>query len=446
LAGAKKPGMTPNTLSCLRCLRFCLLALLALLGMNGAQAIVVRAVGYDLIVNARRFVIKGVNYSPVPTGVVPGEVPFGDYFVPNYANVWKPDLDAMRAAGVNVIRLYAGNPALNAGSPSSAGNWKQFLDYAYNNGDKPIYVIMFSFTLGGVIAEGGAGYQQYLKDYALLVRSTVRHPAVFGYAVGNEIFGGQENNPRFWRNYGNLLDAAQAAGRSQGEDPFLITATVDDFTPQNQWPVIINGERSRQLRNLDAWGINIYRGPNLGGPGNLPFPQYKRIANALNFKKPLILTEFGTPHTTRPADVYGQNVTTPIANLDDVPENQMGSGQPYFAATTTTNFITSLWNAITANVGAGNDQVCVGGFIFDWSDEYWKGNNVNVQVGGPDVNFKGGAFAGSYADEAGYGLSSSVPNSQYGSGQPNIVRTFFKAYNAVTTLYNASSNTGKELY
>jgi hypothetical protein len=137
---------------------------------------------------------RGVNYAPVPTGVRPNQAPFGDYFVPNYANVWKPDLDAMRAAGVNVIRLYAGDPALNAGSPDSAGNWKEFLDYAYNNGDKPIYVIMFSFTLGGVIAEGGADYRQYLKDYANLVRSTVTHPAVFGYCVGNEIFGGQTGN------------------------------------------------------------------------------------------------------------------------------------------------------------------------------------------------------------------------------------------------------------
>ena len=235
-------------------------------------------------------------------------------------------------------------------------------------------------------------------------------------------------------------------GVQQGEDPFLINATVDNFTPQTQWPVIIRGEQSNQLTHLDAWGINIYRGPNLGGPDNLPFPQYKRIANTLNFKKPLIVTEFGTPHTTRPANVYGQNVTTPIANLDDVPEDQMGPGKPYFAATTTSNFITTLWNAITANVGAGNDQVCVGGFIFDWCDEYWKGNNVNVQVGGPNVNFLGGAFAGSYADEAGFGLSSSVPNSQYGQGKPNIVRTFFKAYNAVSTLYNASSGTGTELY
>ena len=439
--------MIPNTLSCFRCLRFSLLALLALLGMNGAQAIVVKAVGYDLYVNGQRFVIKGVNYSPVPTGVLPGQSPFGDYFVPNFANVWKPDLDKMRAAGVNVIKLYAGNPVLNAGAPGSSGNWKDFLDYAYNNGDKPIYVVMFSFTLGGEIAAGGAAYKQYIEDYQLLVKSTVRHKAVFGYTVGNEIFGGQENNPQFWKNYGNLLNAARTAGQSQGENPFLITATVDNFTPENQWPVIKKGEKSNQLKNLDAWGINIYRGPNLGGPGNLPFPQYKNLAQSLNFKKPLILTEFGTPHTTRPAPgVYGQNVTTPIANLDDVPENQMGAGQPYFDATTTSNFITSLWLAITANVGAENKQVCVGGFLFDWSDEYWKGNNENVQVGGPEVKFQGGAFAGGYADEAGYGLSSSVPNSQYGSGQPNIVRTFFKAYNTVSTLYNASSDTGKELY
>ena len=293
--------MIPNTLSSLRCLRCSLLALLALLGMNGAQAVVVRAVGFDLIVDGQRFVIKGVNYSPVPTGVRPGERPYGDYFVPNFANVWKPDLDAMRAAGVNVIRLYAGNPALNAGKPGSAGNWKDFLDYAYNGGVKPIYVIMFSYTQGGVIAEGGAGYLQYLKDYANLVRSTVSHPAVFGYCVGNEIFGGLAGNDQFWNRYGRLVDAAHAAGVQQGEDPLLINATVDNYTPQTQWPVIIRGEQSNQLTHLDAWGINIYRGPNLGGPGNLPFPQYKRIANVLNFKKPLIVTEFGTPHTTRPA-------------------------------------------------------------------------------------------------------------------------------------------------
>ncbi len=69
-------------------------------------------------------VIKGMNYSPVPIGAVPGNPPYGDYFVPEYSNVWTPDIQSMRAAGVNAIKLYAGNPGLNAGEPGSAGNWK----------------------------------------------------------------------------------------------------------------------------------------------------------------------------------------------------------------------------------------------------------------------------------------------------------------------------------
>ena len=86
-------------------------------------------------------VIKGMNYSPVPIGALPGNPPYGDYFTPEYRNVWLPDIESMRAAGVNAIKLYAGNPALNAGAPGSSGNWKQFLDTCYNAGTNPIYVV-----------------------------------------------------------------------------------------------------------------------------------------------------------------------------------------------------------------------------------------------------------------------------------------------------------------
>jgi hypothetical protein len=87
-----------------------------------------------------------------------------------------------------------------------------------------------------------------------------------------------------------------------------------------------------------------------------------------------------------------------------------------------------------------------GGFIFDWCDEYWKGNNNNMQVGGPDGSFKGGAFAGSYCDEAGFGVASAVDQSTYGQGKQNISRRLFKGYGAVKTFYNASSELGDELY
>jgi hypothetical protein len=413
-----------------------------------ATSAVVTANGFQLKLNGQPSVAKGMNYSPVPIGTAPGNPPYGDYFVPNYANVWKPDIDKIREAGVNVIKLYAGNPDLNAGAPGTAGNWKAFLDYCYNGGNKPVYVVMFSYTQGGVIAQGGTGLNNYIRQYDELVKSTVKHPTVFGYLVGNEIFDGVTQNPQFWTNFGRLIDAAQGAGLSQGQNPFLMTAINDEFTPQSSWPAIKLGEQSGKLRNLDSWGINIYRGPEFGGAGNSVFTQYLALMNSFQtpLKKPLILGEWGTPHTTRPIGIYGQPSTQPVTNLDDVPESQMGSGQPYFAAQPVATFLNTQWNTIKTNLKAGTNQVCAGGFIFDWCDEYWKGNNNFMQVGGPSAGFQGGAFAGGYWDEAGFGVTSAVDQSTYGQGKPNISRRLFKGYNAVKTFYNGSSPSGSELY
>jgi hypothetical protein len=408
------------------CIAASLGILLAISGISSSEAATVTTNGFDLFVNGTRTVIKGMNYSPVPIGAQPGDPPYGDYFVPNYSNVWTPDIQSLRAAGVNAIKLYAGNPGLNAGQPGTAGNWKAFLDACYNGGTNPIYVVMFSYVQGDVIAAGGAAYNQYVTDYQNMVQSTVTHPAVLGYCVGNEIFGGAvTTNPTFWQNFGALLNAARAAGQSQGVTPFLMTATNDNYTPADAWPAIKLGEASEQLGSLDAWGINVYRGPLFGGAGNSVFLQYQQLMASLNKTKPLILGEWGTPHSTRPASTppsqpgyYGATgqASVPPINLDTIPQNQMGQGQPYFAATTTSQFLTTQWQTIKANIGAGTNQVCVGGFIFDWCDEYWKGTNPNVQLGGPDQNFQGGAFAGGYWDEAWFGITSAVNQSQYGSG------------------------------
>jgi hypothetical protein len=416
---------------------------------NARAATVVKADGYNLHLNGKPFVIKGMNYSPVPIGMAPEFIPYGDYFIPYYANVWKPDLDKIREAGINVIKLYAGNPDLNAGAPGSAGNWKDFLDYCYNGGNRPVYVVMFSYTQGGVIAQGGTGLNDYIRQYDKLVKSTAKHPAVFGYMIGNEIFDGVTGNAQFWTNFGKLIDAADGAGRSQGEKPFLTTATNDNFTPQNSWPAIKLGEQSGKLKNLDAWCINIYRGPEFGGANNSIFTQYAALIKSLpGPKKPLILGEWGTPHTTRPAPgVYGTNATTPVKNLDDVLESQMGTGQPYYDAVPVAKFLNTQWNTIKANLAANRDeQVCVGGFIFDWCDEYWKAGNNNVQTGGPNPNFFDTGFAGNYWDEAGFGVTSAVNQSTYGQGKLNISRTLFKGYDAVKVFFNASSQTGGELY
>lgn len=404
--------------------------------------------GFVLKVNGKRFAIKGMNYAPVPTGAEPKYIPYGDYFIPYYKNVWKPDVDNMRAAGVNMIKLYAGNPDLNAGAPGSAGNWKQFLDYCYNGGTKPIYVMMFSFTEGGVIRGGGPGLDNYISQYTELVKSTVTHPAVFGYMVGNEIYDDNAPaDPQFWTNFGRLVDAANDAGLSQGKKPFLTTATNDNFTLKASWPAIELGEKSGKLKNIDSWTINIYRSANMGGIGNSPFTQYAQLMNALGETKPLIVGEWGTPHTTRPAPTYyGSACVVPIKNLDEVPKSKMGTGNPYYDATPVADFLTSVWNAIKGNIGAKSFQVCVGGFLFIWSDEYYKAKNPNVQQGGPEPKFQRGSLAGSYYDEAAFGVTSSVDQSLYGGNNPDITRTQFKGYAAVKRFYNASSHSGGDLY
>ena len=385
-----------------------------------------------------------------PVCAVPGEPPFGDYFTPLYGNVWRPDIDKMRAACINVVKLYAGDPDKNAGEPGSAGKWKEFLDYCYNNGDRPIYVVMFSFTLGGEIANG-AGLDTYIKQYTALVKSTVNHKAVFGYMIGNEIFGGGvTDNEQFWTNFGKLIDAADEAGRSQGALPFLMTAINDEFV-EGRWKAILKGEESHKLGNLDAWCINIYRGSQIGGNGNSPFTQYAEMMQKLNVPgvNPLILGEWGTPHTTRPATEYSKPAITPVINLDDVPESQMGKGKPYFDAVPVGDFLTEQWDTIKANLkkpgyahnrNAGAVRVCVGRFIFDWCDEYWKGNNRGVQVGGPNPGFLGAAFAGGYWDEAGFGVTGAV------SGADASGRPLFKGYNAMKSFYAESSHRGQELY
>ena len=205
--------------------------LLAALALSSSRAATVTTNGFDLFVNGSRMVIKGMNYSPVPIGASPA-IPRTEIILSRNTAMFGPltfkacaRRASMRSNFTQAIRRSM--PA----QPGSAGNWKAFLDACYNGGTNPIYVVMFSYVQGDVIAAGGAAYQQYITDYQNLVGSTATHPAILGYCVGNEIFGGVTSNAQFWANFGALLNAAKAAGQQQGVTPFLMTATNDDYTP-----------------------------------------------------------------------------------------------------------------------------------------------------------------------------------------------------------------------
>src|SRR5215831_17188766 len=63
--------------------------ILLLITAGPVPAAVVTENGFQIQLNGQPFVIKGMNYSPVPIGTAPGNVPYGDYFVSDYANVWQ---------------------------------------------------------------------------------------------------------------------------------------------------------------------------------------------------------------------------------------------------------------------------------------------------------------------------------------------------------------------
>jgi hypothetical protein len=74
-------------------------------------------------------------------------------------------------------------------------------------------VVMFSYVQGGVIAAGGPAYQRYLNDYEVMVKSTIRHPAVLAIASATRSL--------------TMWPITHSSGRISG--PWLIVLTVPRF-------------------------------------------------------------------------------------------------------------------------------------------------------------------------------------------------------------------------
>ena len=259
------PGTSPAWTALTKS-RFAIIAiLLSFLGISAYAGTKVTTSGYVLEVNGAPFAIKGIDYAPVPIGVLPGDQPYGDYFVPGYKNVWQPDIDKIRAAGVNVIRLYAGNPDLNAGAPGSAGNWKQFLDYCYNGGTTPdLRAHVFLHTRRPDRDRWNQSHQNYLRQYTELVQSTVTHPAVFGYCLATRSTMVKPAT----RSSGSTTESwsipRKARGSSQGKKPFLTTAITDNLHRQHSGQPSNWAKSRARSRILMRGRINIYRGPVTG--------------------------------------------------------------------------------------------------------------------------------------------------------------------------------------
>jgi Putative Ig domain len=472
---------------------------------------------------AAPFVIKGVDYSPRPINDSALAGPGTDYFWGDpshltYELIWTRDVwgstyndaqlelpdGALRQLGANSIRTYAWWKWVPR-TPSDYVKWKtldwsvgprvrfgdtttppgfaaypahdggdQFLDLCWNNGVNPIYVVI------GISVDPWTGFastnpnsaqwhdeQMYLaKTTQWLARRYGYHPAVLGFAIGNEtnlpFDRGTDRFIEYW-NYLNHLGAIvkhYAPGKltmsafedyPTGQTPMLLRRLVafKDLATARQGaataPVCVdmNGARPSidctsphrraaypaDVYALDVWGFNSYRKPESEDvanfkhwviDGNYTSGSHHDNVAPNRAPKPVILTEWGAPASIRTR--AGAAPTPPNPDWVTVSRGVPGKfhgASGYRAAALIQQIANDIYGPHSTLSTAGGG-ILSGGYIFELQDEWWKedqrdpatwsSHDTTVQKTTFSFGEPGNGFAG-YWDEEWFGLMSTKAGS-----------------------------------
>lgn len=308
-----------------------------------------------------QFIAKGVNYQPTQIGGSADYPPFQDFFYENDVKTWNPlwdrDIEAMRAIGINSIRVYGtwkwepGSTVIvdqdkdepqtsrpsqpywsklnfSADSDAVSQNNKQFclkntankknlifqhathtpfLDRLWNNGKRPIYMWIGISLEKSVVNpnkpqdERDELVQFYRHTAKWLAKKYGDHPAVIGFVVGNEL-GGQDVTSKslFWEVVNDINAVVKASAPNK-----LTTVTFHDTNDYNAQITEgqFAGKRGPEVYAPDVWGFNPYSNPIDG-----LFPRFEKdiVLDCTRIDgepcvKPLIYGEYGAPGSTHKA-------------------------------------------------------------------------------------------------------------------------------------------------
>ncbi len=468
------------------------------------------------------FVIKGVDYSPRPIDDAALTLPGTDYFWGDpahltYGLIWMRDLwgstyddsrialpdGYVRQLGANSIRTYAWWKWLPT-TPADYSKWRsldwsvgprerfgahdappgfahfpahdggdQFLDLCWNHGINPIYVVI------GISVDPWTGFpstnsdrtsrrdeQRYIElTTKWLAQRYGYHPAVLGFAIGNEtnlpFERGTDRYLEYWRYLDHLNSIVKfyAPGKltmSAFADypwqvtpmllrPLLTFASAADAHPDGRTvPVCVDldgknagidcssAKRRRaypaDVYALDVWGFNAYRRPESEDIANFKkwivegnYTNGVAVGNAsANPKpKPLILTEWGAPVSTRTRT--GQPPPPPNSSWVTASPGVPGAfhGAPgYRAAKMISQIATDMYGA-QSQLSTANGGILSGGYVFELQDEWWKeaqrrpetwaSHDTTILTKEFSFGEPGKGFT-SYWDEEWFGLMSAAPS------------------------------------
>jgi len=329
---------------------------------------------WQLLVEDKPYMIKGITYAPTKVGQSPDDGTLGnwmeedfnkngkidgpyDAFVDkNKNNLQDPDEPAigdfklMQDMGVNTIRLYHHPLKVN----------KQLLRDLYNT--YGIRVIMGDFLGKYAIGSGAAwnpgtdyNNEEHKKNMIESVKRMVNEfkdePYILFWLLGNENVYGYACNaneqPDAFFKFAN--EVAKIIKSIDPEHPVAI-ASGD---------ILFLDKFGRDTPDIDIFGTNAYRGDY--GFGAF-WRQVKEEAG-----KPAFITEFGCP-------AYAEG-----KSADEAEELQaqyhLGSWE-------------DIQNNMAFSAGAGN---ALGGVVFEWLDEWWKAYE-------PAIHDTKGLWAGPFPD------------------------------------------------
>jgi len=300
---------------------------------------------YQLIVEAKPYIVRGVSYNPIPIGK---NYEYDWWQDPN--KPWLLDGKLMQEMGINTVRFYqvGNNPESvkevirdlyqKFGIRTILGHWLGFWEYPC-----PLY--------------GDKDFRERIKKEVLeMVNLYKDEPGILMWILGNE------NNYSF----SGRVNPWSSEEIDKEPDPKLkrflrakiyysfineLVKEIHKIDPKH--PVALgNGEliglevAKDFCPDIDLVACIIYRGKTFGN-----------LFNSLKttFDKPILIAEFG-------ADAYDAYLKKEDQNMQAF-------------------FLESQWRQIYQNLaknkeGAGN---CLGAVMFEWQDEWWKHNEYDPQ-------------------------------------------------------------------
>jgi hypothetical protein len=298
---------------------------------------------YQLYVNNKPFIIRGVCYSPIPIG----QSYDYDFWQQDWA-VFEADAKLMKEMGVNVIRVYQPGQDLKRarevirffyerfGIRTITGHWLGFWDGPY-----PDYT--------------NADFREEVKRQCLaLIEEFKNEPGILLWILGNENnFSFGKERLRVWTS--KQLEEISDPMKKRQAMAEIYYKFVNELAQEikkidKMHPVALGNGGLDNIEiakifsnNIDLLACSVYNGKSFGSA-------FSRIKN--NWGKPFFFSEFG-------CDSFNALTKQPDENIQ-------------------AEFIGSQWKEIKRNLAGGSGEGnALGGVIFEWSDEWWKHNEFD---------------------------------------------------------------------